>query len=270
MLCSLNFILLIHRESLKKMQKKKNQQFAQFLVLVCSLALPGVCNSNTVTVVQQDLAWSQSDGLRHEIYTSSYQDGEWISQVKITDNNANNLHPVLDIGADGKKWLFWSAVRPDGISIEYAVLENDEWSDPQTLPFEQNSSITPSVLADNKGGVCLVWAGNDGGNDDIYVSWLKGKKWTKPKIIHAPNEVPDIKPEIACNEDGKTEVSWIGFRGSSYTKLVSVYSDNTGWSAEQEKLENEEQQAQEQNQEEQETELPSFLPADSQFFLKIY
>ncbi len=243
------------------MQKKSNQHFVQFLVLTCSLALPGLSNGKTATAVQQDLVWSKSDGLRHEIFSSTQKDGAWTDSVKITDNNANNLHPVIEIGDDGSKWLFWSAVRPSGISIEYAIFKNNKWSAPQILPLEQNSSIAPSVLADNNGGVCLVWAGNDGGNDDIYFSWLQEKKWTDPKIIHAANEVPDIKPEIAYNEEGKIEVSWIGFRSNAYKKLVSVYSDNTGWSAEQEKIELEE---------EQETELHSFLPADSQFFLKIY
>jgi hypothetical protein len=250
------------------MQKKTNQYFVQFLVLTCCLALPGLSSGKNAIAAQKDLVWSQSDGLRHEIFTSSYQGTEWTTPIKITDNNANNLHPVLEKGSNGEKWLFWSAVRPNGISIEYAVFENNEWSAPQKLPFEQNSSIAPSVLADNHGRVCLVWAGNDGGNDDVYVSWLHGKKWTDPKIIHAANEVPDITPEIFYNEEGKIEVSWIGFRGKSYTKLTSVYSENAGWSAEQEKLENEEEQA--QDQEEQDMELPSFLPSNSQFFLKIY
>ncbi|MCI5148712.1 MAG: hypothetical protein D3916_04865 [Candidatus Electrothrix sp. MAN1_4] len=250
------------------MQKKSNQYFIQFLILASSLTLPCLSSGKSTKAVQQDLVWSQSDGLRHEIFTSSYQDNDWTRPVKITDNNANNLHPVLDIGTDGKKWLFWSAVRPDGISIEYAIFQGHEWSDPQKFPGEQHSSITPSVVADRNGGAWLVWAGNDGDNDDIYFSRYQTDKWSKPQVLHAQNEVPDIKPEIAYNEEGQIEVNWIGFRDNSYTKRISVYTEDTGWSAEQEKLENEEEQA--QNQKEQETEIPSFLPADSQFFLKIY
>ena len=251
------------------MQKKSNQHFVQFLtLLLCLLILPSLSNGKTSTEAEQDIVWSQSDGLRHEVFTSSYKEGTWTSPVKITDNNANNLHPILEKGSNGVKWLFWSAVRPNGISIEYAMLENNEWSGPIKLPMEQNSSITPSILADTQGPIWLVWAGNNGGNDDIYVSRYQKEKWSKPQVLHAPNEVPDITPEIAYNKEGKIEVSWIGFRGNSYTKLASVYTENTGWSAEQEKLENEEEDAQET--EEQDVELPSFLPSNSQFFLKIY
>ncbi len=251
------------------MQKKSNQHFVQFLLfLLCLFTLPSLSNGETSTGVEQDVVWSQSDGLRHEIFTSTYKEGEWSSPVKITDNNANNLHPILEKGRDGVKWLFWSAVRPNGISIEYAILENDEWSGPTKLPMEQHSSITPSVLADKQGPMWLVWAGNDGDNDDIYVSRYQKAKWSTPQVLHAPNEVPDITPEIAYNKEGKIEVNWIGFRGKSYIKLASVYTKNTGWSTEQEKLENEEEDT--QNTEEQDIELPSFLPSNSQFFLKIY
>ena len=251
------------------MQKKSNRHVVQLFVLfIFCIALPCQGRTEKAAAVQQDVVWSQSDGLRHEIFISTQKDGEWTPPVKITDNNANNLHPVLEIGMDGKKWLFWSAVRPSGISVQYAVMQNNAWSEPQTLPIEQHSSITPAALADTKGRVWLVWAGNDGGNDDIYFSHYQEKAWSNPQLIHTPNKVPDIKPEITYNEEGKIEVDWIGFRSNAYKKLASVYTDNTGWSAEQEKLEPEEEGV--QNEEEQETELPSFLPGDSQFFLKIY
>jgi hypothetical protein len=251
------------------MQNKSNRRIVQYVVFfIFFFFLPCQGKARKVVAVQQDLVWSQSDGLRHEIFSSTQKNGKWTTPVKVTDNNANNLHPVLETGTDGTKWLFWSAVRPNGISVQYAVFQNNAWSEPQTLPIEQHSSITPAALADTNGGVWLVWAGNDGGNDDIYFSRFQKKTWTEPKIVHASNEVPDIKPEIAYNEEGKIEVDWIGFRSNTYKKLASVYTDNTGWSAEQEKLESEEEDV--QNEEEQETELPSFLPSDSQFFLKIY
>lgn len=251
------------------MYTKSKRYLIQLIIFsVFFIALPCQGKEKKAVGTHQDLVWSQSDGLRYELFSSSKKGDDWTAPVKVTDNNANNLHPVLDIGADGTKWLFWSAVRPDGISIEYSVFQGDEWSDPQKFPVQQHSAITPSVLADKKKAVWLVWAGNDGGNDDIYVSSYHGETWSDPRIIHTPNEVPDIKPEIAYNDEGKIEVSWIGFRDNRYKKLVSMYTDRRGWSPEQEKLEPEEEEGQEKN--EQERELPSFLPGDSQFILKIY
>jgi hypothetical protein len=217
-------------------------------------------------VGKQELVWAASDGLRHEIYSSSCANREWTEPVKITDNNADNLHPVIDIAADGTKWLFWSAVRPDGISIEYAVNRQGEWGDPEKLPMEQHSAIAPSILLEAGGTVWLVWAGNDGGNDEIFFSrYLKGS-WTEPALVHAANEVPDVKPEIGFNEEGAVEVSWLGFRDNQYKALFVTHSEDKGWSAEQEKVIEDE----DADKEEPIVVLPAFVPDNSQSFLKLY
>ncbi|MCW5214672.1 hypothetical protein VU13_05145 [Desulfobulbus sp. US5] len=169
------------------MQKKSNRHAIQlFVFFVFILALPCQGKTEKAAAVQQDVVWSQSDGLRYEIFTSTQKDGEWTTPVKITDNNANNLHPVLEIGSDGIKWLFWSAVRPSGISVQYAMMQNNGWSEPQTLPIEQHSAITPAALADTKGRVWLVWAGNDGGNDDIYFSHYQEKALERSSTHSCP------------------------------------------------------------------------------------
>jgi len=236
------------------------------LMFVILLALP--CHGRESK--QKELAWSQSDGLRHEIYHSSYKDGYWEKFVQITDNNANNLHPVLNVAPDGKKWLFWSAVRPDGISIEYAVAQADTWSEPLKMKLDHRSAITPSILIEDNGTVCLVWAGNNGGRDEIYYSRSAGSSWLDAKIINIINDVPDIKPEVFRNTQGEIEVIWHGFRDGTYKLLTSTYSADS-WSPEQEVEEQEEQEekSEEELLKESGTELPNFMPKDSQYFLKV-
>ena len=202
-------------------------------LFIFTLAAP--CQSEEVNEQlenRQTLAWSQSDGLRFEIFSSSYKEKNWSTPVKITDNNANNLHPAIDIAANGTRWLFWSAVRPDGISIEYAVSQDDEWSEPTKMALEQNSAITPSVLIDKKNVVWLVWAGNDGGNDEIFYSRFVKQAWQDPKVVNTVNDLPDIKPVIGYNEQGILEVTWLGFRDGQYKKLFAIYGAK-GWSTEQ-------------------------------------
>ncbi|MCI5224577.1 MAG: hypothetical protein D3924_18405 [Candidatus Electrothrix sp. AR4] len=244
--------------------------YVQFFILfIIFYAFPCRGEGEKTAGTRQELVCSQSDGLRHEIYSSSWHDDMWIPPVKITENNADNLHPVMDIGPDGTKWLFWSAVRPDGISVEYAFFQENAWSEPQKLPMEQHSAITPSVLIEADGTVWLVWAGNDGGNDDIYYTRYQAFSWRVPKVLHAANKVPDIKPEIAYNKKGEIEVSWLGFRDRAYKQLVTVYTDSAGWSTEQEKVETEEENNQRKKDLDR-VELPSFLTGSSQCFLKIY
>ncbi len=135
------------------------------------------------------------------------------------------------------------------------------------MEMEQATAITPSILIANDNRIWLVWAGNVGGNDEIYWSWFANNKWSEPAVINVVNEVPDVKPTIAYNEKGEIEVRWTGFRssnnGSSYVHLFSTYSTDR-WAVEQQ-VEDEEQVA----AEEPEVLLPSFVEPDSQYFLKI-
>ena len=210
---------------------------------------------------EQEIVWSQTDGLRYELYHSATAAGEWEQPEKLTDNNANNLHPAFVIAPDGTRWIFWSAVQPDGISIQYLVGKEGDWSEPITMEMEGiNSAIAPSVLLDQKGTIWMVWAGNDGSSqDEIYWSRHKGSTWQKPQLLNTANQVPDIRPEISRNEIGKLEVRWQGFRDGTYKDLISIW-DGAAWSAEQtfEKEKEPEKQA---------PVLPEFVPQGSQYVL---
>lgn len=220
------------------------------------LAVPCQGAENTV---QKDIVWSQSDGLRQEIYASAYQAGAWTEPVKITEDNANNLHPALAVAPDGSRWAFWSAVNPDGISIAYAIGKDGKWSEPSKLELEDlSSAITPSVLIDKSGTVWLVWAGNDGGQDEIYCSrYNESSSWQKPELVNKANTVPDIKPKIGLNEQGVIEVRWEGVRNGKYVLLLSSYTGGH-WSPEQ-------QVEQQKQAEETKPELPAFIPENSQY-----
>ena len=120
--------------------------------VLCSLMLATPCLG-----AEQERVWSQHDGLRYEIYYSEYKEGEWEQPEKLTGNNANNLHPAFAIAPNGNRWVFWSVVRSDGdgISIQYLVARNGEWSKPQPVEMKEiSSAVTPSVLIDKQGTVC--------------------------------------------------------------------------------------------------------------------
>jgi hypothetical protein len=209
---------------------------------------------------QQELVWSQSDGLRHEIYHSSSQDGVWAAPEKLTNDNANKLHPAFAIAPDSSRWIFWSAVNPDSISISYIVGQDGKWSEPVKLEMQDlSSAIAPSVMIDKTGVVWLVWAGNNGGQDEIYWTRYAHSVWQKPQLINKANQVPDIRPEMGQNAQGKIEVRWEGFRDGHYVPLLSTYTEGS-WSLEEEFVQEEEEQ-------EVKPILPEFVPKDSQYVL---
>ncbi|WP_417916296.1 hypothetical protein [Candidatus Electronema sp. JC] len=228
----------------------------KLLLALLLTAPPGHAAENAVL---EELVWSQSDGLRQEIYHSARTAAGWSEPEQLTDNNANNLHPAFVIAPDSSRWIFWSAVNPDGISIEYTVGKAGRWTQPVQLESGHATAITPAALIGPDQTLWLAWAGNDGGQDEIYWSRFVNAAWLPPQQINAANQVPDVKPELLLNKQGQVEVRWQGFRDGKYKWLAAVYAGQ-GWSPEQDFIEEEEQAAEPE-------ELPDFLPADSQHVL---
>ncbi len=226
------------------------------LLLTLLLVAPSVRAAENAPL--EELVWSQSDGLRQEIYHSARTAEGWSLPEQLTNNNANNLHPAFVIAPDGSRWIFWSAVNPDGIGIEYIVRREGRWTEPVKLESGHGTAITPAVLIGPDQALWLVWAGNDGGQDEIYWSRFVNGTWQPTKQVNVANQVPDVKPEIVLNQQGQAEVRWQGFRDGKYKRLAAVWNGQS-WSPEQEF--EEEEQAIEQE------ELPDFLPAGSQHVL---
>lgn len=53
-----------------------------------------------------------------------------------------------------------------------------------------------------------VWARREGGHFDIATSSFDGRAWSAPTLIHPPNDVDDVDPEIVIRSDGVVIVSW--------------------------------------------------------------
>lgn len=231
----------------------------QWKPLLLALLLAAPHSQAAENASQQELVWSQSDGLRQEIYHSRRTADGWSAPQQLTNNNANNLHPAFVIAPDSSRWIFWSAVNPDGIGIEYTVGRAGSWTQPVKLESGHATAITPAALIGPDQTLWLVWAGNDGGQDEIYWSRWSGGAWQPVRQVNAANQVPDVKPQLLLNKDGQVEVRWQGFRDGRYKQLTAVYAGQ-GWSPEQDFVAEEESAAEPE-------ELPEFLPEDSQYAL---
>jgi len=215
-----------------------------------------------------ELVWSESDGLRHEIYASSYLSGRWSEPRQITDDNADNLHPAVDIDADGRKWVVWTAIDETGYEIKYTIFEHGEWMEPTVLPSSLRSNIKPSVALDAKNIPWVVWSGNDGDNDDIYFSRFINGKWEKERRVHEGNKVPDILPVVNLNTDGKLTIVWEGYRNGAYHKLQSSWNGKY-WNTPIE-LTGENELSEQSEKNEASLPLPEYVNDQRQVFLRIY
>lgn len=171
-----------------------------------------------------EAVWSQTDALGHAAiyYADRKQNAPWSEPVRITDDQFDNLHPVIADGPDGRKWVVWSAVNQPDFFIHYSILTNGVWSAPRDVPSGLSSNTAPFVAVDDSNVAWVVWSGNDGvSNDEIYFSRCRAGKWDKPVRLNPKNEVPDILPQITITDGKPPVVSWLGFRDGGYHRLQS-------------------------------------------------
>jgi len=102
-------------------------------VTVCCLSWSWQCfamqqylDKVAIEGLNADLVWSQSDGLREEIFLANYKDGIWSKSVAITDDNADNLHPAVDQTSNGTRWIAWTAIEDGSYSIVARSLQNEQ------------------------------------------------------------------------------------------------------------------------------------------------
>ncbi len=179
--------------------------------------------------IRADLVWSQSDGLREEIFFSSYKDGEWKTACQVTDDNADNLHPSIDQTSDATRWIAWTAVEDGVYSIQARSVRGEQLGEVKTISTGLPMNIYPTVIVDRTGVVWIVWSGNQGNNDDIFFSRLVGGVWQHPRPVHPANQVPDIQPAVSLASDGMPLVRWQRFVAGSYRQVESHWRGRT-WS----------------------------------------
>ena len=211
---------------------------------------------------KMELIWAESDGLRHEIFTSSYQSGAWSEPVMITDDNADNLNPSIDVDSKGRKWAAWSAVEDGDVEIRYSVYEAGTWKEAMKFPSDLSSNTKPTIIVDDADIPWLAWSGNNGDLDDIYYSRFVDGEWTDGKRLHSANDVPDILPSLDTGSNGFPTIIWDSYVDPSYVPFQSTW-DGKEWS-EPVVLSGEDTQEQQLD-----IALPEFITDTQQAFLRV-
>lgn len=140
--------------------------------------------------------------------------------------------PVLLAAGDRLEGTIWlegaSALESDvlasvwnGTSFERVETVSVHKAGPQL-------ALSATVLDD--GSWLVLWAGFDGTDDDIFWSRRENGAWSKPKRLHADNEVPDILPTVTASAAG-ARAAWSFFDGNDY-RVRTARWNGRGWELE--------------------------------------
>lgn len=177
--------------------------------------------------------WSGYDGSDMEIYYSYWDGKKWGKVQQITDNPTNDFSPALALDQDGNSWLVWAGEDGVGTSIYCSYWNGKRWSEiKQVSDINIYEDTLPVIAFDNKNTPFIVWCGNDGVDDDIYLSSWTGNRWSSPKMVNTDDATPDITPAVCFDKQDRLLVVWCGYGGDNYQLYFSQKIDKN-WTGEE-------------------------------------
>ena len=237
------------------------------VILFVVVGLPAIASVNIPEVENDiDVVWSTSDGIKMEIYYSQRQNGNWLEPVRVTDDHYDNMYPVIDRDADGKRWIFWTAYANGKMEIRYTSGDGEEWDTSELLFSEKKTNLSPSVVIDDQDRVWVTWSANNDDLDDIMYASFESGSWSNSDTVHEPNEAPDLLPLIEIGGDGTPQIKWRANREGHNLVLTSKWVDGDWSEPEIEEIKGED----EKDAEERIIELPRFVNKSSMVFVRAY
>ncbi len=200
-------------------------QFYQVIIITFFLfILVDICVAQKDTSKELEtatLAWVTNVGESFELTYAYYENGSWGKAKQLTNNGFINYIPTLTQDLSGTTWVVWSARVKEGFKLYYATLKRGSVEQPpKRIKTGMSSNIGPHLASGKDGTPILVWAGNNGKNDDVYFSRWNGGQWSKPLRINSRNSTPDYLPKIYVDQNGRASVEWKAMSPSGQTLKI--------------------------------------------------
>jgi hypothetical protein len=177
------------------------------------------------------LAWGEQNSQgQYQMHFSLYDGQGWSAPLLLSDNENEAILPAVTAD-DNTIWVAWTELQGLHGVIRYRVHTGKTWSAPAYVHTGTSSDLAPSLAMDDAGVAWLAFSGSDGTQDDVYTAHWLGNAWSVPRMVHPPNDVPDVLPRITMNAHGRPVVSWQGFdKKQGRYQTLSVHLATTGWS----------------------------------------
>jgi len=157
--------------------------------------------------------WSDFDGKEHAIFISNYDGEDWSDSSSIYASK----HPITSIAMgttqSGKALLVWTEQikQKSQLFHQWFSGKTQSWSEAELLSDFGIENIGATIVVDPSDQMHLFWGANPTDLSDIIHMTYADNRWSKPTAIHAPNDVPDIKPTAAINTNSDIVVTWSSY-----------------------------------------------------------
>ncbi len=189
------------------------------------------------------------------------------TEVVSTESTALSAHPSLAVDYKGNVHVAWTdftnyngAGSDEDIFYKRWDVSSSSWTTTEILSNDStsSSSIIPSLAADYKGNVHVVWmdnanyAGSGTDQDIFYKRWdVSSSNWTITEVVSTESTANSNTPSLAVDSKGNVHVAWYDYTdyagsgtdtdifykrwdvsSSTWTLTEVVSTESTTWSTE--------------------------------------
>ncbi len=173
--------------------------------------------------------WSQSDGMRNNIWISRFDKTEGWKTAELLEsiNEGHAINPQIAMDKEGNATAVWKQFDGTQHNIyanRYSMISG--WGTPKLIEFD-NSGISefPHIAMDAQGNAIAVWSQSNGTIKQIWANrYTVGFGWGEPELLGngSMNIIEEPNPKIALNDSGKACVVWDQFDGTKNNVLSVI------------------------------------------------
>lgn len=159
-----------------------------------------------------ELVWFERTDDKWLLKFSSSDGESWSDPKRLYESKESLTTPGLGTDQHGNKLLIWTEQRRNKTILKFMRRpRGQEWQDAELFSDAGRENYGPTIVYDQSNTAWVFWASTRKDLSDIYVSQMTSAGWTKPSLVHAENDVPDIGPVASLTDEGNVKVVWTHF-----------------------------------------------------------
>jgi len=180
--------------------------------------------------------WSANARGNFDLYARYRQDGEWSSEMRLTQDPGPDLNPAAVTDSTGAVWIVWQGHRRDNLEVLLARQRGAGFAREETVSTSPASDWDPQIAAGPDGEVAVVWDTYDKGDYDVYLRRLRfsGKIGMEPAEPVAASRKFEARASVAYGAQNRVWVAyeesfpaWGKDFGAHETSGSGLYQGNT-------------------------------------------
>jgi hypothetical protein len=176
------------------------------------------------------VAWSSKRQTGVNIYIKSSEDGlTWSTADQVTVGPGEDYYPSLAQTRDGTFHIAWFRLEREQADADIWYSRSQDartWSIPVQIAGSPKVEWAPSILADSRDTLRIVWSSGKTGNRELFVSRSDdgGRQWSCERQITQSDEEDDF-PQMIETSKGEWILAWTRYRKGS--PLLDYFKDTS-------------------------------------------